>query len=165
MKIRLLVLFVGLLSISAFSQNEQPVFKQSKEFPAFALLQVNKTILTPAKIKKNVPTVIIYFSPGCEHCLHQMDSMMKRSADLKKYQFVMATYQPIEELVDFNRKYQLTKHSNFYTGRDTNYYLPPFYQIRNFPYMAFYDKTGKLLSTFEGNMSVDDMIKRFNKHI
>jgi hypothetical protein len=75
----------------------------------------------------------------------------------------MATYQPIEEVADFNKKYQLSKHPNIYTGRDTKYFFPPFYQIHNFPYLAFYDKKGKLITTFEGNMSVDNMIKKFNR--
>ena len=36
-----------------------------------------------------------------------------------------------------------------------------FIEIANFPYMAFYDKSQNLITTFEGNMSVDEMLKKF----
>ena len=102
----------------------------------------------------------MFFSPGCDHCIHQFEDMQKRMKDLKPYNIVMATYQPVEELDAFNRKYQIAKYPNIVTGRDANYFLPPFYQIRNFPYFAFYDKSGKLKGTFEGNMSVDNILKK-----
>jgi thioredoxin-related protein len=122
---------------------------------------VNNGVFSTAKLKKNTPVLIMFFSPGCDHCIHQFEDMRKRMNELKKYQIVMATYQPIEELAEFNKKYQISKYPNIITGRDHNYALPPFFEISNFPYLAFYDKSGKLITTHEGNMSVDNMLKKF----
>lgn len=152
-----LCLFV---TVTAFSQSTQPPYKANKSLPAFELEQVNNTKFKTSNLKKNVPTIIMFFSPGCDHCIHQFEDMQKRMKDLKAYHIVMATYQPLEELAEFNKKYQVAKYPNIVTGRDANYFLPPFYEIRNFPYFAFYDKTGKLKGTFEGNMSVDNIIKK-----
>jgi cytochrome oxidase Cu insertion factor (SCO1/SenC/PrrC family) len=160
MKTFLLVFFSVLTVFRGLSQDDTPPYKKNPAIPSFEIQKTDKSIFTNAKLKKNIPVIIIFFSPTCEHCLHQMDAMMKRVNDLKKYQIVMATYQPDEELVEFDKKYQLKKHPNFTTGRDIRYFFPPFYAIRNFPYLAFYDKQGKLKSTNEGTMSVDDMIKR-----
>jgi thioredoxin-related protein len=113
-----------------------------------------------ASLKKNVPAIIMFFSPGCDHCIHQFEDMVKRMKDLKSYHIIMATYQPVEELAEFNKKYQIAKYPNIVTGRDANYFLPPFYEIRNFPYFAFYNKSGKLTGVFEGNMSVDNIIRK-----
>lgn len=159
-----LLLFLAVFSLKqGFAQNDPPAFKQSTAFPTFQLQKADNTTFKSDKLKKNVPTAVIFFSPTCEHCQHQIEWMIKRMNDLKKYQFVMATYQPLDELVEFNKKYQLAKYPNIVTGRDTNYFFPPFYQIHNFPYIAFYDKHGKLLATHEGNMKVDDMLNNFNK--
>lgn len=147
-------------SVAAFSQSEQPPYKANKRLPVFELEQVNNTKFNTNKLKKNVPTIIMFFSPGCDHCIHQVEDMQKRMKDLKTYHIVMATYQPLEELAEFNKKYQIAKYPNIVTGRDADYFLPPFYQIRNFPYFAFYDKAGKLRGTFEGNMSVDNIIRK-----
>ena len=162
MNFRLLLLLAIFSFKQGFSQNDPPAFKQSQDFPVFELQKADNSTLTSDKLKKNVPTAIIFFSPTCEHCQHQVEWMIKRDKDLKKYQFVWATYQPTEELADFNKKYQIAKHANYVTGRDIKYFFPPFYQIHNFPFIAFYDKRGKLITTNEGNITVDNMIKKFN---
>jgi thioredoxin-related protein len=146
--------------IGASSQYAVPPYKQNKTLPAFELQQANNTIFSSTKLKKTVPTVIMFFSPGCDHCIDQFESMIKRMNDLKNYQIVMATYQPLEELAEFNARYKISKYPNIVTGRDANYFLPPFFQISNFPYLAFYGKNGQLTGAFQGNMSVDDMIKK-----
>jgi thioredoxin-related protein len=145
----------------AFGQADVPPYKQNKKLPVFEMETVGSGVYSTTKLKKNTPTLIMFFSPGCDHCIHQFEAMKKRMTELKKYQIVMATYQPIDELAEFNKKYEIQKYPNIITGRDANYFLPPFYQISNFPYLAFYDKSGMLITTFEGNMSVDDMLKKF----
>lgn len=157
------LLFIGILvAVRASAQDNPPGYKLSPDFPQFELQRADNSVFRSEKIRKNIPTAIIFFSPTCEHCQHQIEWMLKRSKDLRKYQFVMATYQPLEELDAFNKKYHLSRYPNIITGRDSNYFFPPFYQIHNFPYLAFYDRHGKLLSTNEGNMTVDNMIKKFD---
>lgn len=157
-----LLILVAFFSLkTGFSQEQLAPYVKNPRIPSFRLETVSHGEFKTEKLKKNVPTIIIFFSPSCEHCVHQMDAMMKRPADLKKFQVVMATYQPIEELAEFDKKYQLTKHPNFITGRDVDYFLPPFYQVANFPHFVYYDKSGKLIGSSEGNISVDDILKRF----
>ena len=154
----LLSMALSLCSIS-FSQSGNPPYKQTKKLPDFEIETVGKGVFKTAQIKKNTPVIIMFFSPGCDHCISQFESMKKRIAEFKNTQIVMATYQPIEELAEFNKKYQLQKYPNIVTGRDLNYFFPPFFEISNFPYLAFYDRNGKLVTAFEGNMTVDNMLK------
>ena len=74
----------------------------------------------------------------------------------------MATYQPFEAMKSFYEKYNL-EHYNIHVGRDTKFVLPPFYQIKNLPFMALYDKKGNLITTFEGNQKVNKILKAFGK--
>lgn len=145
----------------SFAQSENPPYKQNRKLPDFELQTVSNGNFTTAKIKKNTPVIIMFFSPSCDHCIHQFEAMKKRITQFKNYQIIMPTIQPIEEVAAFNKKYELQKHPNIITGQDTKYFFPPFFQIANFPYLAFYDKNQKLISTHEGNMSVDDMLKNF----
>jgi thioredoxin-related protein len=161
MKNTLLFSFVFLCMHTAFSQEGVPPYKQNRSIPTFKIETVGNGVFNSSQLKKNVPVIIMFFSPGCEHCIHQFEAMMKRPNELKKFQIVMATYQPIEEVAEFNSKYKLSKFPNIVTGRDTDYFFPPFYQISNFPYFAFYNKNGRLINTFEGNMTVDNMLKRY----
>jgi thioredoxin-related protein len=159
MKHFLLVLLTSLTLQFAFAQAENPPFKENRNIPSFKIETVNKGIFASSKLKKGSPVVIMFFSPGCDHCIDQFEDMRKRINDLKNVQIVMATWQPIEELAEFNRKYRISQYPNIITGRDTEYFFPPFYQISNFPHFAFYNKAGKLVTTHEGNLSVDQILQ------
>lgn len=74
----------------------------------------------------------------------------------------MATYQPFEEMVGFYQKYQLAKYSNIKLGRDVHFFLPPYFKMKNLPYLALYDKKGNLLTTFEGNQPMDKILEAFD---
>ncbi len=147
MKNLLFLAFMILCVQTGFSQEEEnviPPYKQNRKLPAFEIQQVNNKTFNTSRLKKNTPVIIMFFSPGCDHCMHQFESMRKRISELKGFQIIMATFQPLEELAEFNKKYNIAKYPNIVTGRDSAYFLPPFYHIRNFPYFAFYDKTGSL---------------------
>jgi thiol-disulfide isomerase/thioredoxin len=161
MKNWLLALVTILTVQTTFAQDDAAPYKQNKNLPSFKLETPTSGIFSSEKIKKNHPVIIMFFSPGCDHCIHQFEDMTKRMADLKNFQIIMPTYQPVEELAAFNKKYNLQKYPNIVTGRDADYFFPPFYEIANFPHFAFYDKGGKLISTFEGNISVDNILKKF----
>lgn len=73
----------------------------------------------------------------------------------------MATPMPFNQMKEFSMKYKLDQFENITVGQDFQYFLPSFFMVRNLPYLAMYDKKGKLLKTFEGNMKVDDLIQVF----
>lgn len=124
-------------------------------------MRSDRGLLTKDQLKKNRPLLIMYFSPDCHHCKRQMEHMMKRMDELKNIQIILATYQPMEELALFERNYNLKQYSNIRAGRDTKFFLVPFFKIRNLPYLALYDKKGKLITTFEGNVLMETLIKAF----
>lgn len=156
---------LAVLALSGFMLRAQvdttPAYKRFPTIPPFSLVQLDKKVITKESLHKNQPTIIMFFSPTCEHCKHQVEDMLKRIKDFSKFQIVMATWQPEEEMAEFYKEYGLAKYHNIIVGRDTKFILPPFYQIHNLPYLAMYDKKGRLLKTFEGNVKVDDMLKPY----
>ena len=161
------ILFVLLVltSTMGFAQQPErpePAYKKNPVLPPLEILQPDSTTLTKADLKKQ-ETLIMYFSPDCDHCIKQMNEMNKRMKDLNKLQIIMVTYQPMDLLIDFIKTYKLEKYSNVKTGRDTKFLLPGFYQIKSLPYFALYDKEGKLITTYESNTKVDTLLKAFQK--
>lgn len=148
--------------ITGFSQQDTMApFKRFPVVPPISFLKTDSARITKEGLKKNQPVIIMFFSPGCHHCLKQLEDMFKRINDLKKIQIILTTYQPLEELIAFEKKYKLHKYPNIQSGRDTKYFMQPFYRIKNFPYLALYDKKGNLITTFEGNVKVDTLLKAF----
>jgi len=130
--------------------------------PPFHLLKVDSaTYLTKDDIKKGRRTIVMFFSPDCDHCKRQTDSILADFAEFKNIEIVMATYQPFEEMKEFNTHYRLSEHPNIKIGRDEKFFLAPFYKIRNLPYLALYNKKGKLVTTFEGTQKVGTILNAF----
>jgi cytochrome oxidase Cu insertion factor (SCO1/SenC/PrrC family) len=140
----------------------QAPYLANPTIPPFHLLETDSaTYLTKNDLKKNWRTIIMFFSPDCEHCKHQTEALLDSLDQLGNVQIVMATYQPFGEMKEFNTHYRLFEHPNFKVGRDEKFFLAPFYRIHNFPYLALYDKKGKLITTFEGTHSIAVLKKAF----
>ncbi len=145
------------------ASSQEPPYKRFPTIPPFDLLQIDSsTHLTRDNILKKHNTLIMFFSPDCPHCQHQTEDILAFIEKLKDVQIVMATYQPFEEMVGFYQKYQLAKYSNIKLGRDVHFFLPPYFKMKNLPYLALYDKKGNLLTTFEGNQTMDKILEAFD---
>lgn len=156
--------FFLLVFASAFSQDAvKPGYLKFPKVPPFTLLKTDSTSLTRDDLAKNKKLLLMYFSPGCEHCMHQTDSLLANLNSLKDVEILMATYQPMNELADFSKKYKMDNYRNIKLGRDTKFFFAPFYKMHNLPFLALYDKKGRLLTTFEGSTPVNKLIAAFKK--
>lgn len=144
--------------------NAEAPFIRFPTIPPFRLLKLDSsTYLTKDDVKKGRRTIVMYFSPDCEHCKHQTEAILADWDQFKDIEIVMATYQPFDEMKQFNEHYHIYEHSNILMGRDEKFVLPPFYKIRNLPYLALYDKKGKLITTFEGTQKADTILDAFKE--
>ncbi|MBN8851001.1 MAG: hypothetical protein BGO55_29125 [Sphingobacteriales bacterium 50-39] len=143
-------------------QDQAPYLKYPT-IPPFHLLKLDSaSYLTKDDIKKHRRTIVMFFSPDCDHCKHQTESILADFNDFKDVEIVMATYQPFSEMKEFYAHYHLADHPNIKIGRDEKFFLAPFYKIRNLPYLALYDKKGNLITTFEGTQKVETIVKAFH---
>lgn len=75
----------------------------------------------------------------------------------------MATTLPFEKMKEFYINYGLERFKNVIVGKDVNFSLPVFYNVRNLPFLAFYDKKGNLIDIFEGSLPVEKVIEKINQ--
>ncbi len=144
-------------------QPELPPFQRYPTIPPFKLLQVDSaTFVTKDDIKKHHRTLIMCFSPECDHCKHQTEDLITAMDKFKDVEIVMATFQPFAEMKEFYRYYRIADYPNIRMGRDEKYVLPPFYKIKSLPFLALYDKKGNLITTFEGNQKADKILNAFD---
>ena len=168
MQMRLFTLVLAcFLSSFAYAQKDSTdttaPFRKNAGIPAFDLLKTDSsTHITLADIKGKYKTLIMFFSPECTHCQHQTEDMIAAMDSLKDIQIVMATYQPFEEMVAFNKKYEIEKFGNIKMGRDTKYFLPPYYRMKSLPYLALYNSKGNYITSFEGNQKIAKLLDAFD---
>ncbi|MEP7278340.1 MAG: thioredoxin [Bacteroidota bacterium] len=139
-------------------------FRKNPGIPSFDLLKLDSVgHITKADIKPGHKALIMFFSPECTHCQHQTEDMLAAIDSLKDIQIIMATYQPFEEMVAFNEKYNIEKYSNIKLGRDTKYFFPPFYRMNSLPHLALYNKKGHYITSFEGNQKIATLLAAFEE--
>lgn|SRR5574343_1400032 len=165
---RVLFILIGFLwssQLMAQDNNpapQEPPYKRFPNVPPYELLGTDSTRYTKADLGKK-PVLLMYFSPTCDHCIQQMADMNKYWKQLETYQIVLATYEPMEDLAQFIKRFGLDQHSNIIAGRDEKFMLPGFFAMRSLPYLALYDKKGALITTFEGTTKMEKVLEGFGK--
>ncbi len=153
MKKLLLVLILAIGAISLKAQNTA-----TNGMPPFKILTKDSTYLTPANLKKGKPVMIVYFAPDCTHCQHFTDELklrMDKEAKQKdkpfsNTQIVMVTFTDLLDMKLFYIDFELAKYRNIMMGTEgRTYVVLRYYNVKTTPYIAVYDKNGKLVQGFD----------------
>lgn len=132
------------------------------KLPAFKILLSNGTYLTPERLEKNKPLVLIYFAPDCDHCSTLMTSFFKNINEFKDTEVVMVTFKPLEDVTRFVYDYAVSKYPNIKVGTEgTTFFIWNFYKLTNTPFVAIFNKQGNLQHSYrkisEAGMIVKDI--------
>jgi thiol-disulfide isomerase/thioredoxin len=164
--VTVLLMFSSVLSFYVSAQKPDsvpPAFVRFPTIPPFELKTTEGKMLHRDDLAKRHGTLIMYFSPECHHCQQQVEWLQQEISKFDKYNLVLATYQPMDELKKFYVSYKLSSWKNLYIGRDEKFFLPPYFRIGNMPFLALYDNKGNLLTSFEGVTRVDKLLDGFRK--
>jgi thiol-disulfide isomerase/thioredoxin len=132
--------------------------------PPYKILTTKDQTLTPANLEKNKPVMIIYFAPDCPHCQKLVSDMKPSMAKFKNVQVVMITFTDIRMVKTFENDYGLKAYPNFILGTEGySYTVQRFYQLKHTPFVAIYDKTGKLVQSFEKQPEASDLLAVIKK--
>src|SRR5690348_6357991 len=97
------VLLAGFVCVSLFAQQT----KKTTIAP-FKIKLVDGKDFTYNQLTRDKATVLVYFSPTCDHCKHFTEAMLKRKKDLADKQIVMISYLPLDEVKRFDDEYHLS---------------------------------------------------------
>ena len=111
----------------------------------FKIRLTNGDGYTFEQLKKDKPVILIYFLPTCDHCKTFAEAMLRRIDKLSSDQLVMISYEDIKEVKAFDDSYKLSGHRNIKVGSEGyTFVVQKYYNIQHFPFVAEYDKNGKL---------------------
>lgn len=137
--------------------------------PTYKILTADSTYKSYTDLKKDKPVMVIYFAPDCSHCQHLMNELKPKMNDLKKMQVVLITFTRTEFpylnlLRDFRKTYNLSKYPNFTMGTEyPDYKVQQFYHVQSTPFIAIYDRDGKLTKSYNKVPTVDDLMASVKK--
>jgi thioredoxin-related protein len=155
----LLVLSIAFSSLPGFAQEDTSLlYLRFPNIPPFRIIKVSdSTAFTKADLSTKKATMIMVFSPDCEHCQHETEELKKHAELFKKIQIVMVS--PIDHrfIRQFYEDYKLSEYPNITIGRDPGYFLGTFYKVRSFPSIFLYDKKGNFVKKFDGSTPVEEI--------
>jgi len=153
-----LLSLIGSLSYAQETGADMPPFLKTKKLPEFTILQTDSTWFTKQQLPTSDFTIIVYFSPDCGHCQYEAKEMMSVMDSLKNSFILWVSYRDMADIKGFAQEYGFFNHKNLKVGRDPNYGIPSFFQVKYTPYVAVYDKKGNYIKAFEGGVEMLDLL-------
>ena len=160
------VFFLLLIGSTSFAQLDtmRPAYQRYPTIPSLQLiLEDSATKYTKANLPKNKAVLIMVFSPDCDHCKQEAAQIVARKEDFKNIHVVMATTYPIYRMKEFAVNSGVSEMKNVVLAKDHYYLLPPFFDIRSYPFMALYNKKGDLIQTLEGSVEMEKVLAVFKE--
>ena len=137
---------------------------QIGDMPQFKITQADGKIFKASDLKSGKPTVLIYFSPECDHCQVFMKEFFKKPEGFSKANILMVTYLPVNRVVSFVKEYPVGKYPNITVGTEgMGFLIRDHLGIQNMPFAAVYDKKNKLMNRYERDIPINEILAKVNK--
>lgn len=128
--------------------------------PQFSILLTDSlTWFTKNDLPRKKKTLIMVFSPDCEHCKHETELIKTHIKEFSGTQIVMVTPLPFGKMKEFYTHYGLAEYKNITVGRDPKFFFSNYFKVQYLPFLAIYDKNYRLLKTFEGATNWTELMK------
>lgn len=157
-----LFLFISFFTCTQlFAGNDTiPQHLANLKLPDFKLLLPDSaTNFYTEQLSSKKTTILISFSPDCDHCKQQTKELTENIKSFKDVQIVMATTYPFEMMKAFYEEYKIASYKNIVMGRDVLYFFPKYFRNHYLPLITIYSKKGDLLHYYDGGLPTAELIK------
>lgn len=127
------------------------------------LLPDSTTHINTNAIPTGNPIALLYFSPDCEHCQHETETIIHHMDSLKHVHFYFITNDPPERIKIFKEVYNLDKYANITLWWDNQFFFPRHFKGASPPYLVLYDRQKRMQGAFEGGLEASEMVVFVNK--
>ena len=158
------ILLFATVVASAQSDSSKPTFAKYP-LPQFSiLLPDSASYFTKNDLPKGKHTIIILFSPDCEHCQHQTELIIKNIDRFQNAHIVMTTTLPFEKMKEFYERYNLKDYPTITVGRDTKHFFGGYFSpaIHSVPFIAIYDQHEAFRKVFDGGQKIEVLLAALN---
>lgn len=153
-----LLIVVSLVTVG-FSAVSQP-----NKLPPFQMIQANGKLFKAQQLPMGKPILLVYFSPGCDHCEKLVLQMTKHYKELKKLSVALITYRPVKDVASFVEQFALQQHPNFYTGTEGNsFFIKNYYHLEQLPFMVLFTKNGDLVQQYHSENEWNNLLQQIKR--
>lgn len=159
LKFILLAIIVFCISIQAYSQTDTLPYLKDKKMPALVFLNMDSTEFNTYNIKKGKKSVLIYFSPDCDHCQMLTKEIIANLDSLKKAKIYMISPIGLNITREFDKEYKVSQQKNMHIYKDEQHSFVSYYGLKFFPFVVVYDEKKNLIKALEGAAKIEDLIQ------
>lgn len=136
------------------------LFAQPATLPNFKFNAVSGGAFTKANLKQGLATVVILFSPDCEHCQQQAKWIREGASKFSNnVQFVWVSFEENIELIrNFPVKFLNGVKTPMYFLQDPNLEFDKYFGDSEVPTVLIYDSKGQLVKAFRSEVEVDKLL-------
>lgn len=154
----LLILLLPAITGLAQADSSAPVYLRFPTIPKFTIFKApDSTAFSRENLQKKKSVLFMVFSHDCEHCQHETKELLANIKSFKNTQIVMVTYLPYDEMIAFYKNYKIANYPQITMARDTKFFFPVFFKVRNLPSVFLYDKKGSFKKAFEGSVKIENI--------
>ncbi len=152
----LLLSFVGKMG---WGQKDSSVlYLRFPVIPPFSIVKVpDSSAFTKDDLAKKRATLIMIFSPDCDHCQLETKALTANIKLFKKAQIIMVSNRDYSLLKNYYNEYEIKLYPNIILGRDPSHFFGSFYKVMSFPSIFLYDKKGNFVKAFDGSVPVTEI--------
>jgi len=165
LKIIIFLLFLSALGYFGFQiyskiKHKKEVAENIKTIPKFEFQNIKGGNFTNDNLKKDTPTLFVYFNTECEFCNEETQMIKGNIEKFKAFQLVFISFEKPDLIKTFATKYKLTTYDNVTFLSDTKVSFATTFDVKSMPCLVLYDKNKKLIEKIKGQTKVETILKK-----
>jgi peroxiredoxin len=158
------ILIAGILSLAVIiccsnaSSQKEPLSEQTKTDLPNLKIQLNDGSAVSVKDLPGKVALILFF-PDCDHCQREAAQIQKNITGFKDYTLYFISSANFEEINHFATTYQLQNYKNVVFARAESQNVIDMFGPIETPTLYLYDKNGKLIESFSGEVAIEVVLK------
>ena len=168
-KIKLLLfLFFTLLvsfliyKISLKYIHKKEVAENIKIIPNFTLYDLNDNTFSNKNLKDGLSTIFVYFNTNCHFCIEESKLISNNLDRFENIQLIFVSDEDVNTILQFAKDNKLFGLNNMIFLRDKEFKFGLMFDVNSKPSSIIYDKNKKLIDKFNGQTTLEKMLKKLN---
>ncbi|MFN3529745.1 MAG: TlpA family protein disulfide reductase [Bacteroidia bacterium] len=158
--ILLIALFIGVYMVYSRMGNEKAINEAGRleRLPRFKFPKIAEAGFVSRADLRSGKTVVVYFSPDCEHCQALGADIGMNLTMLRDIDFVFVTRMEEADAIRYAKKCNIWGEKHFYFGLDMDAAFYGYFGEMFIPSAYVFDEKGKLLQILHQNAMVRDIL-------